>query len=123
MALHDKLANCPECEGGDVRFCEISVRPHCGDCHHWAPVNYGTKADAIALWNSASNRKGHPPMTPYTPEQRADLAKRIEARAQKLWDKPERPTAIGVSPHQRASVLADIAREIRDGSFFEVQHD
>jgi len=110
MALHDKLANCPECEGGDVWFCEISVRPYCGDCHHWAPVNYGTKADAIVLWNNASNRTGANPMT-YTPKQRADLAKRIEARAENSpWT------------HVRAK-LRHIADDIRDGSFFEVHHD
>jgi hypothetical protein len=58
-------------------------------------------------------------MTPLTPEQIEALAKRIEARAQSLWDKPEHPAVIGASPHQRASVYACLAREIRDGTFFE----
>jgi len=47
----------------------------------------------------------------YTDEQRADLAKRIEARAENSpWT------------HVRAK-LRQIAAEIRGGSFFEVQHD
>ena len=43
---------CPECGGGDVRWCSISVRPYCNDCSHWAPVNLGTAQDAIDAWNA-----------------------------------------------------------------------
>jgi len=50
----------------------------------------------------------------YTDEQRADLAKRIEARAAKFD---------AGSSRRIGNVLHTIAREIRDGSFFEVHHD
>lgn len=43
---------CPECGSGDIGFCEVSVRPYCRECNHWAPVNCGSKADAIRLWNA-----------------------------------------------------------------------
>lgn len=42
---------CPECGSGDIIFCEVSVRPYCNDCRIWAPVNFGTKEDAIRKWN------------------------------------------------------------------------
>ena len=51
-------------------------------------------------------------MSLYTDEQKADLAKRIEARAMKV---PKRLA--------RRAALKALAAEIRDGSFFEVQHD
>jgi len=53
-------------------------------------------------------------MTPYTDEQKADLAKRIEARAKAYEDNAD---------YHEADILTDLAAEIRDGSFFEVQHD
>lgn len=43
---------CPECGSGDVRFCNISVRPYCHECNHWAPVNFGTKEEAVSRWNT-----------------------------------------------------------------------
>ena len=46
------IRHCPECGSGDVRWCAISVRPYCSDCHHWGPINYGTAVDAIMQWNS-----------------------------------------------------------------------
>lgn len=58
---------------------------------------------------------------PLTPEQRADLAERMEKRAAVLWDEPERRVLLGASPHKEASVCAKLAREIRDGSFWEQQ--
>lgn len=42
---------CPECGSGDVHFCNISVRPYCNECNYWAPVNFGTKYEAIVKWN------------------------------------------------------------------------
>jgi len=67
-------------------------------------------------------------MTPYTDEQRADLAKRIEARS-KVFDElalfaedDRNPLAFQIHD-MTATTLRDIAAEIRDGSFFEVQHD
>jgi len=67
-------------------------------------------------------------MTPYTPEQRADLAKLIEARAKRLWVEADachhaKDPAGDRRYRTEAEVLEDLAREIRDGSFFEVHHD
>lgn len=42
---------CPKCGSGDVRWCNISVRPHCGDCGYWAPVNFGSAEEAVIAWN------------------------------------------------------------------------
>ena len=57
MSECKELLNCPECDSGDVRFCEISVRPHCNECQYWAPINYtGTKQDAIGAWNKEKRR-------------------------------------------------------------------
>jgi len=53
-------------------------------------------------------------MTPYTDEQKADLAKRIEA----LSERRKREGNL-----EARSVLWVLARDISDGSFFEVQHD
>jgi hypothetical protein len=39
-----------------VRFCSISVRPYCGECKHWGPVNHGTAEDSISEWNRRSAR-------------------------------------------------------------------
>ena len=51
-----ELRNCPNCGSGDVLFCEISVRPHCNDCKHWAPVNHGTKQEAVDKWNNVKQQ-------------------------------------------------------------------
>lgn len=48
------LLPCPECGSGDIRWCAISVRPYCGDCGYWAPVNHGTDEDAVNDWNKKS---------------------------------------------------------------------
>jgi len=46
-----KMSCCPNCGGGDVSFCNISVRPYCNDCSYWGSVNFGTKEDSIQRWN------------------------------------------------------------------------
>lgn len=45
------ICRCPQCGSGDVKFCNISVRPYCNECKYWAPMHFGTKADAITRWN------------------------------------------------------------------------
>ena len=49
-ATSTDLPCCPQCGSGDVRWCDISVRPYCKDCGHWGAVNHGTKEDAVAAW-------------------------------------------------------------------------
>ena len=49
---NSELLNCPNCDGTEVVFEEISVRPYCNECKYWAPINYTeTKQDAIDAWN------------------------------------------------------------------------
>lgn len=51
-----ELKPCPHCGGGDVRLCRISRRPYCGECQHWARVNFtGTLEDSVAEWNRRSD--------------------------------------------------------------------
>jgi len=45
------ICTCPECGSNDVKFCNISVRPYCHECNYWSPINFGTKQDAIRIWN------------------------------------------------------------------------
>lgn len=42
---------CPRCGSGGVQWCQISVRAYCHECKTWAPVNYGTEADGVRVWN------------------------------------------------------------------------
>lgn len=42
---------CPDCGSGDVRWCNISVRPYCAECGTWGSVNLGTADDAAQAWN------------------------------------------------------------------------
>ena len=49
---------CPECGSGDIRWCNISVRPYCADCHTWGATNYGSAADATKSWNERLIRAG-----------------------------------------------------------------
>lgn len=50
-----ELKPCPHCGSGDVRLCRISRRPYCGECNHWARVNFtGTIEDSVAEWNRRS---------------------------------------------------------------------
>lgn len=43
---------CHACENPDVSFCEVSVRPYCSECNHWAPLNMaGSKKHSIEKWN------------------------------------------------------------------------
>ncbi len=51
------IANCPDCGSGDVRFCNVSVRPYCNECKKWGDVNLGTKEEAIARWNKEAQDK------------------------------------------------------------------
>lgn len=50
---------CPLMGCGDVRWCNISVRPYCNDCGHWGPVNYGNEQDAIKLWHEQLINAGY----------------------------------------------------------------
>lgn len=50
---HPKLIRlCPHCGSGDIRWCEISVRPYCAECHTWGRVNFGKALDAVREWNA-----------------------------------------------------------------------
>lgn len=49
---HKLIKVCPRCGSGDVRMCNISIRPYCNECHYWAPVNYGNEQHAIIEWNN-----------------------------------------------------------------------
>ena len=62
-------------------------------------------------------------MTPYTDEQKADLAKRIEARADGILLSSATTMGQAFAFHDMKTALRDLVAEIRDGSFFEVQHD
>ena len=69
-------------------------------------------------------------MTPYTDEQKADLAKRIEARAKYFRKRCEQiaetdgmDNGWAMRFDSAANVFTGLVRDIRDGSFFEVQHD
>ena len=62
-------------------------------------------------------------MTPYTDEQRADLAKRIEARANGIVLSTAKTMGQAFAFHDMKTALRDLAEQIRDGSFFEVHHD
>ncbi len=67
-------------------------------------------------------------MTPLTKEQAEALADRIEARAEGVSVHADAAYQVGqmivMAQHlQRAEVLFDLATEIRDGTFIEVQHD
>lgn len=56
---------CPECGSGDVRWCSISVRPYCADCHTWGSVNFGAASDAIKAWNTRASAKLDLEVPPY----------------------------------------------------------
>lgn len=47
------IRQCPECGSGDIRWCGISVRPYCGECSYWGPVNLGSQGQAVARHNAA----------------------------------------------------------------------
>ncbi len=47
------IRSCPNCRGGHINWCNISVRPYCAECHTWGRINYGTVADAVGQWNQA----------------------------------------------------------------------
>lgn len=54
--LTAELECCPNCGSGDIRWCNISVRPHCNECGYWGRVNFGSALDAKLDWNKASRR-------------------------------------------------------------------
>lgn len=49
---------CPECGSGDVRWCNVSVRPYCNDCKTWGPFNYGSADKAADDWNARVKKAG-----------------------------------------------------------------
>jgi len=50
--ITEQPKECPRCGSYDVRLCNISVRPYCGECKHWGSLNLnGTMEDAIKEWN------------------------------------------------------------------------
>jgi hypothetical protein len=51
-AIRYGLNVCPCCSSGDVRWCNISVRPYCNECKHWGRAHFGTAEEAIKRWNS-----------------------------------------------------------------------
>ena len=62
-------------------------------------------------------------MTPYTDEQKADLAKRIEARADAVDFNSATTLAQASAQATEVIILHRLAAEMRDGSFFEARHD
>ena len=55
----EELMCCPECGSGDVKKCQISVRPHCNECNYWGAINFtGTMQDAVKKWNEDALKNG-----------------------------------------------------------------
>jgi uncharacterized protein (DUF983 family) len=53
----DLIRLCPECGSGDVRWCAISARPYCVECHTWGGVNFGSAEDAVKAWNKRVSKE------------------------------------------------------------------
>ena len=48
----EELMCCPECGSGDIKKCQVSVRPYCNECNYWGAINFtGTMQDAVKKWN------------------------------------------------------------------------
>ena len=47
----DLIRICYNCGGGDVHWCNISVRPYCAECRKFGAMNLGPASVAVARWN------------------------------------------------------------------------